>query len=303
MKIDWQDSTTVTWIILGIIVIVAVLYSIFALKNKPPVVSFTPGINYTFPYQLQKPNWRIELPQELKEISGIHALPDDQVLAIQDEKGIIFTLDIRQGTIIKRRTFDKDRDYEDLCVAGEDLFILERDGDLYRTTFVPSQDTIQKYETAFSYRNDTESLGFDEAHNRLLIAPKDGAPEGSELPKQLQGIYAFDLTTKRVLLDPVCTISQKEVGQIIDQGGKAYRFKPSALAIHPTTKNLYVLSSVGKCLIVLDSQCEILHIDLLDSELFPQPEGLAFDQDENLLISSEGVGQAASITRYAPASE
>lgn len=265
-------------------------------------MAFTPVDDYTFPYQLDKGGWRVELSPTLKEISGITSLNPEQVMAIQDEKGILFSIDLRTGNIVSQTTFDKDRDYEDLCLVGDHVFVLERDGDLYQFHLAEADTTTLKFETAFSYRNDTESLCFDADHNRLLIAPKEGAPEGRELPKNVQGIYEFDLIDRTVNLDPIVTIAEKEIGRIIGQQGKAYSFKPSAIAIHPRSGYLYVLASVGKILLVVDpTDNRVLHVQLLNPVDFPQPEGMTFDAADNLLISSEGPkGQAASITRFSP---
>ncbi|MEL6969594.1 MAG: SdiA-regulated domain-containing protein [Bacteroidota bacterium] len=301
MKFDLQDSTTVTWLIVLIIVVLAVLYSIVAINNKPPQMAFTPVDGYTFPYKMEEIDWRVELSPTLKEISGITSLNEEQVMAIQDEKGILFSIDLRTGNIVSESLFDKDRDYEDLCLVGDHVFILERDGDLYQY-HLASPDTTQKFETAFSYRNDTEGLCFDASRNRLLIAPKEGAPEGRELPKNILGIYEFNLLTRTVTLEPVTTIAEKEVGRIIGKQGKPYKIKPSAVAVHPRTGYLYVLASVGKILLVINpNDNQIMHVQLLDPGVFPQPEGMAFDGSDNLLISSEGKsGQAATITRFSP---
>ena len=63
-----------------------------------------------------------------------------------------------------------------------------------------------------------------------------------------------------------------------------------------------MLASVGKVLIVIDPKDQrVLHVQLLDPAVFPQPEGMTFDANDNLLISSEGLaGQPASITRFNP---
>ena len=300
MKIDYQDSTTVTWLILGAIIVIAVLYSVIAIKNQPPIRSFDTDEDYVFPYVLSKTNWRVELPNELKEISGIEVLKENQVLAIQDEAGTLYRIDLRQGTIIDKQDFDKDRDYEDLCLVDDLVYILERDGDLYSTLLYVEGDTAIKYETAFSYRNDTESMCYDEKRNAILIAPKDGAPDGDTLDANLVGIYAFELNTKKLNLDPIYTIAERELGRIIGNGGKPHHIKPSGLAIHPQSGHLYVLASVGKTLVVLNEENRILHVELLDPELFPQPEGLAFSPEGHLLISNEGVLGAASISRFSP---
>lgn len=300
MKMDLQNSTTVTWLIVLVILFIAVGYSVFAINNKPPQMAFTVADNYTFPYKIDKKGFRTELNSILQEISGITSINQDQVMAIQDEKGILFTLDLNTGNIVSQIPFDKDRDYEDLCLVGDHVFILERDGDLYQF-HLAATDTVQKFETSFSYRNDTESLCFDASRNRLLIAPKDGAPDDTvELPKNVKGIYAFDLISKRVSQEPVITIAEKEIGRIVGNGGKPYSFKPSAIAVHPKTGHIYVLASVGKVLIVVDPVSnQVMHVQLLDESVFPQPEGMTFDTADNLLISSEGLlTKAASITRF-----
>lgn len=302
MKMDLQNSTTVTWLIVLAVLVIAVGYSVFAINNKPPQMAFTVATDYTFPYKIDQKGFRTELNSTLKEISGITSINLDQVIAIQDEKGILYTVNLNTGNIISQTPFDKDRDYEDLCLVGDHVFILERDGDLYQFHLAVT-DTVQKFETSFSYRNDTEGLCFDATRNRLLIAPKEGGPEGmTELPKNIKGIYAFDLITKRVNQEPVITIAEKEIGRIIGNGGKPYTFKPSAVAVHPKTGHIYVLASVGKILIVVDPVSnQVMHVQLLDEADFPQPEGMTFDAADNLLISSEGLlNKAAAITRFTP---
>jgi uncharacterized protein YjiK len=285
---------------MSIIIAIAIAYSVFAVRNQPPQMSFTVAEDYTFPYFFESGGWRVELSAALQEISGIASLNADQVLAIQDEKGILFTVDLNTGSILAQDTFDKDRDYEDLCLVGEDVIILERDGDLYQ--FQPAADTTLKYETLFSYRNDTEALTFDSLNNRLLIAPKEGAPEGYDIPANVHGIYAFSLAERRLDPEPIFSMVEKEVGRVIGEDGKPYMFKPSAIAIHPHTHNIYVLASVGKVLLVFSPKGDLLHVQLLDQKQFLQPEGMTFDKQGNLLISSEGQKQAASITRFSASS-
>ncbi len=298
MKINLQDSTTVTWIIISIIVLIAVGYSGFAIQHKPVQMSFTVDDNYKFPYQFRDDEWRVEVPPALKEISGITPLDKEHILAINDEKGILYSVDLNAGNIVTEILFDKDRDYEDLCKVANQVFILERDGDLYQFD-LETQDSTLKYETIFNYRNDTEGLCFDAKNNRLLMTHKDGSPEGVELPKNTKSVFAFDLLKKTVSPIPIVSIAQKEIGRIVGNGGKPYNFKPSAIGIHPHSGNLYVLSSVGKILIIVNPVSnKILHVELLDEQKFPQPEGLAFDEDENLLISSEGVDQAGFIAKF-----
>lgn len=298
MKINLQDSTTITWIIILAIIFIAIGYSGFAIQHQPTQMSFTVDENYKFPYQLQEDEWRVEVPPALKEISGITPLGKGSVLAINDEKGILYSVDLNAGNIITEIPFDKDRDYEDLCKVANQVFILERDGDLYQFD-LETQDSVIKFETIFNYRNDTEGICFDAKNNRLLISHKEGAPEGVVLPKNTMCVFGFDLLKKTVSPVPIISIAQKEIGRIVGNGGKPYNFKPSAIGIHPHSGNLYILSSVGKILIIVNPiNNKILHVELLNEQSFPQPEGLCFDENENLLISSEGIDQSGFIAKF-----
>ena len=46
-------------------------------------------------------------------------------------------------------------------------------------------------------------------------------------------------------------------------------------------------SSKGKLIMVLSESGKILHIEKLNKKLIPQPEGLCFDKDGTLWLSSE----------------
>ena len=64
--------------------------------------------------------------------------------------------------------------------------------------------------------------------------------------------------------------------------------KASALTRNPHTGEWYILSSVNKLLVVATPDWKIKSIHHLNSSIFIQPEGLAFDEQMNLYISNEG---------------
>jgi uncharacterized protein YjiK len=79
---------------------------------------------------------------------------------------------------------------------------------------------------------------------------------------------------------------------------KKKKLKPSGLAIHPRTGNLYVIASVGKMLLVLSPEGRLLHAERLDKDLFEQPEGIAFDLQGNLYIASEGEDGPGKLMKF-----
>jgi secreted PhoX family phosphatase len=52
---------------------------------------------------------------------------------------------------------------------------------------------------------------------------------------------------------------------------------------------------LGKTLFVLSKEGKLKHIEKLEKEILPQPEGITFDADGTLYIASEGRDGAARL--------
>ena len=76
-------------------------------------------------------------------------------------------------------------------------------------------------------------------------------------------------------------------------GVKKLAFHPSALAKNPQTNQWYILSSVNKMLVTADASWNVTAVFRLNPAIFGQPEGIAFDEGNNLYISNEGGTLAA----------
>src|SRR5690606_37212141 len=74
-------------------------------------------------------------------------------------------------------------------------------------------------------------------------------------------------------------------------------FKPSGLAVHPVTQEIYVLSSVRKAIVVLGADGSVTGAATLPEALLNQPEGLAFLPNGDLVLSSEG-GIRGALMRF-----
>jgi secreted PhoX family phosphatase len=80
-----------------------------------------------------------------------------------------------------------------------------------------------------------------------------------------------------------------DVNEIKAFTGKVKRgFRPSGMAKNPVTSEWFLISAVNKLLVVTDHNWKIKETSLLNSNIFNQPEGIAFDDKGNLYISNEG---------------
>ncbi len=260
-------------------------------------------------YAMDAPDAVVKLPRKLKEISGLGVLDNEHLAAIQDEKGKIFSIRISDGTIKDEKRFAKDGDFEGVEVVGRHLFVLRSDGDIYKISNWPSDSTeAKKYETHLSTKNDTEGLGYDRVNNRLLIVCKEDPGTGQ---KNSRAVYAFDLETNTMSETPALAINLQEIEEMTPDISinKAIRkltaplknlsgFKPAALAVHPITQQIFVISSVRKLLLAYNPDGTLEDLWVLSEDDFRQPEGLVFLSNGDLFIANEGGNGKATLMRF-----
>ena len=70
-------------------------------------------------------------------------------------------------------------------------------------------------------------------------------------------------------------------------GDEKIKLKPSAAAINPLTKDVWILASVNHLIIVTDRKGNTKEVYTLDPVIFNQPEGITFTPWGDLLISNE----------------
>lgn len=286
-------------IILGVVVLIAGGYGVVTYTSAPDLEHFPVDTEYNFPFNFDRPQV-VKLPKELKEISGLAGWKEDgQLLGVQDEDGLFYIIDAFSGDILDKFEFGKDRDYEGIDRDGDEIFVLERDGDIHRFTYAPGTKKYdaEKIETDFTYRNDTEGVGHDPLTGTLLIVPKEDELFVDADNNYRRGVYSFDLDTRSMAAQPTYFIDQFEVGQVVYGKDRPYMMKPSGVAVDPVTKDIYVIASVGNILVVIDRNSEIKHIEILREKIFRQPEGICFDTAGNLYISSEGRSGKGAVAR------
>lgn len=270
--------------------------------------------NFSFDYRLDDPDLAFNLPSALEEISGLGISEDGQELvAIQDEDGVLFFINPYTGEVVREAKFWKDGDYEGVEWVGNTIYVVKSTGTIYEVTDPASaQQQVQKYNFFLNDDNDVEGLAYDKANNRLLLACKAKAGHEVAYPHK-KGIYAFGLREKVMKEQPVYFVDADSVRYYLDQApairkleklveffdpGEAFGFSPSAIAIHPMSGHLYITSSVGKMLLVLNQTGRILHIEKLSKKVHQQPEGLCFDANGALYLSNEAKGGTPKLYRF-----
>ncbi|GMQ80836.1 MAG: hypothetical protein BMS9Abin05_0265 [Rhodothermia bacterium] len=254
------------------------------------------------PFRLEKPDAIFKLPHELDEISGLAPLDSIHVAAVQDENGTLFVLNVETGKIVDSVKFGGRGDFEGVELLGSQLFVLRSDGDLF--TFSSDRRTwgkriqSERIRTRLSRRCNSEGLASDPRSGTLFVVCKDYA--GKKI-RRSRAVYSFDVHTKRVSEQPLFVLSSDSLSAAF--AGKRIRhsrFKPSAIAVHPESGHLFLLSSPNRLLIVTNMTGKILAVQKLNKSIVRQPEGIAFMPDGSLILASEGAGSRAVLVKYSP---
>lgn len=255
-------------------------------------------------YDLKAPYKVITLPDTLREVSGITALGQGRVACVQDENGIVFIYDLNKGKLESQYTFAADGDYEGIAKAGDTLYVLRSDGVLFKSVQGGKALSINTFIPA----PNNEGLCYDEAGHRLLIACKAKSGKGHEYKDKRQ-IYAFDLKTGTRSAGAVYEFDVPEIRQFVKaqhialpvkekKNGKhedVLRFTPSAIAVHPFSHKLYLISSTDHLLFIFDSQGKPEQVAQLDPKVFNKPEGIIFLENGDLLMTNEGQHKKPSL--------
>ncbi len=269
--------------------------------------------SYFFPYNLESPDEKFKLPEELMEISGIDFYKKSELLCVQDEVGKLYTYDVRKGALKESVKFGEKGDFEGVAVVKDTIWVLSSDGNLRRIVHfnTPKQETFE-FKTHLNESNDTEGLCYDKKNQRLLIACKD--KPGAAL-KGARAIYGFDLISNTIAAAPVYTVKieaikiylaqtdrlksvTNELQTLLDPGKGDLTFQPSEVHVHPVTDELYIIASVGNLLLVLNRDNTIQYITKLNPEILKQPEGITFLSDGTMYISDEGRDGRANILKF-----
>jgi uncharacterized protein YjiK len=236
-------------------------------------------------YDLNKPE-EMQLGKVLNEISGLSYNGDNgSLLAISDSKEKIFQINLKTQKLkdLTGKVVAPDSDLEDLVKIGDTTYLLSSSGEI-KVVPAGARDTagVEIYDLGLQGQNDFETLYYDPSAEGLIMICKTCAHEKGQ---GIRTAFRFDLKTKRFDSLPFFTISKKEIEDLLKD--KDAHFDPSAAAIHPINKRLYILSSASNLLVITDTRGKVIEVYKLNPDEFPQAEGIAFAPNGNMYISNE----------------
>ena len=254
-------------------------------------------------YDLAHPSKKWILPPELLEISGITRTDNNHLLAIEDLTPNLYLLNISgDSAFVENKIPFKDSaagkkfDVEDITVVNNTAYALWSHGTVFKITNWQGGPKVQEIKTFLSKENNTEGICYDADDHVLLIACKNESDVADE-KKSTRAIYAYDLAGDSLRTEPFMVIHKSDFKNVTDEKIKFY---PSAIAIHPVTHDIYILSTKdSKCMGIFSHSGQLKSVQYIDKDIMPQPEGICFSPDGTLFISTEGkAGGVGAVMRF-----
>jgi uncharacterized protein YjiK len=237
-------------------------------------------------YNLRKAQ-KMELGKVLNEISGIAFDSDSNILlAVADSKKKVIAINPKSRKLHDVvKDFAEQADFEDLVLMGDTIYVLVSNGTIMAVPRGGKDTSTTRVYPFWSdeKKNDFESMYYDPSVKGLIMVCKSCVVDKDQ---QVRSAYRFDLETHSFDTTAYFTLSTKDVKQALKNDDA--NFKPSAAAIHPINKRLYILASAGNLLVVADTKGHIIEAYNLNPDEHPQAEGIAFAPDGGMFISNEG---------------
>ena len=241
-------------------------------------------------------HWK--LPGRLQEISGLAMTLDNRLLAHNDERGIIFEIDYRNGSIVKAFGLTDLRkpvadDFEGIAVANDRIYLVTSSGRLYECREGADGQTVlfNIYTTGVGRDCEIEGLAYDPGERALVLMCKN--PRSPELEGQL-AIYRWSIDTKQLVEDVDTVIPIIDFSRHI----KGKKFQPSGIERHPVSGNYFVVAARQRAIAEITPSGQVVAVMKFPADWHRQPEGITFAADNTLIVSDEGAGKRARLTLY-----
>jgi uncharacterized protein YjiK len=240
--------------------------------------------------------WR--LPKRLREISGLAMTPDNRLLAHHDEKGVVYEINYRNGSIVKSFALTDmnapvSDDFEGIAVADDLIFLVTSSGRVYECQEGGDGQTVlfNVYTTGVGRECEIEGLAYDPDECVLLLMSKK--PRSAD-KKGLLTLYKWSIDTKQLVEDAHIELPITGFSQPI----KSKNFHPSGIERHPGSGNYFIVAARESAIAEITRSGEIIAVMKLPAKRHRQAEGITFSTQQALIVSDEGARKHARLTIY-----
>lgn len=256
-----------------------------------------PGTNPLDRFAFSEPAAEFRLPGRLREISGLAVSADGRVFAHDDERAVIYEVDVRSGDLIKAFAMGDTPargDFEGIAVVDDRFYLVSSDGVIYESGEGADDDRLSfnTFGTGVGRRCEVEGLAYEPTDDTLLLLCKTARDESL---RAFVSVFRWSRVERTLSAQPLL-IDLDEVERATDQNN----FAASGIERDPQTGHYVLIAGPDRAIVAVHRDGRVLGGGRLDADRHPQAEGITFGADGRLWIADEGASRRARLTAYAP---
>jgi hypothetical protein len=237
-------------------------------------------------------NLQLKLPKDLREVSGLAAIQNDQLLAVADEQALVFKIDMTAGTISRYLTFGKPiakGDFEGVAILNDAVYLVTSQGALWRQVTDGSTGQYQIISTDAGERCEVEGLAAWHEKDSLLLLCKTVYRKNQ---KDTLVVLRWSEKAPEAPTEPLIDRTYADMG--------IEKLHPSGLTFSADRQHLFIVAARQKAFLEVTLDGEVIRYGKLPKGAgHRQTEGVAITHNNKLYLADEGGKGKGMLTEYA----
>ncbi len=247
-------------------------------------------------FDLANPSTVSSFPMGVASFTDVTMLDSTHMIGIEPVNGNVMMIDLLNNSIASQLSLGSEFKFVDVSKMDSTLILFDSNSKVHfllppydSTSFVSTNETKENFSTS--------GICFHESTKRLFLLSEVQEKEEGQFSSFL---YAFNLNKRQLREEPLFEINSFAIetfainnnlrlprNKVTYDGDtvEGLNFTPSALAIHPKTNEIYVLSSDDRTLVVYNQFGDVVNFTVLDAMIFSKPTGMTFQENGDLLIT------------------
>ncbi len=236
------------------------------------------------------------LPNRLKEISGLAVTSTDRLFAHNDERAVIYEIDVLEQRIAKEFGMGDPvvrGDFEGLFILEDRFFLVTSDGVLFESFEGEDEERLDynMYITGAGRLCEVEGLAANVERTHLLLVCKTPRARGL---RSWVTLLPWSVAERRLVPAEAIRFPLKAFADVV----KGDEYSPSGLSQAPGSDHFLLVAAGQNAIAEVSLDGRLLGIASLDKGRHQQTEGVAFLSDGTLILADEGTGQRGRLTFY-----
>ena len=257
-------------------------------------------------FNLIQPERISQLPMGIESFSDITFLDSTILICLQKDKNSLILFDLYSNQVSSPLNINLPNKINDLSRIDSTIILLDDESRIH--FLLPPYDSSSLFKESDilgSWKSSATCI--HESTKRMFILTQNNFDVDNPVSNSIYtyNIYKRKLNEKALFdisisdielfaLENNITIPKNKLRDFNDTVSQ-FIFNPIAMAVHPKTNEIYILSSENRSIVVFNQFGEVADIKILDEKLLSNPTAITFHSSGDLLISNSDLMSPAIV--------